>query len=414
MPVSPSDPPSGPISDPTRDPTSDPFGDLNLPDTEEIALYVHWPFCQSKCPYCDFNSHVRDQIDQNRWAKALRTELQTSAARLPSGSGKRRLTSIFFGGGTPSLAAPSVIETVIETAQSLWSVSDSLEITLEANPSSVETSRLKEFREAGINRVSLGVQSLNDEALRFLGRRHNAAQALDAVEAAASLFNRFSFDLIYALPGQSMRAWEKELTQALTFGSDHLSVYQLTIEPGTAFHTAHRLGQFTLPEEQHAEALFDLTQASLAEAGLPAYEISNHAAPGAASRHNLTYWRGGDYLGIGPGAHGRLTRNNKRYSEKRYRLPEKWISTVEATGSGLEEEIPIEPDDVVREAIMMGLRLTQGVDLTPYATILPRVISEQKCRALIEEDLLVRDAHHLQATREGLKKLNALLDYLLN
>lgn len=388
--------------------------DLGERAPSDIALYVHWPFCLSKCPYCDFNSHVRDQIDQRRWAEALTTELRTSAEALGTKGRERRLTSIFFGGGTPSLADPEVIEAVIETAQSLWTTASDLEITLEANPSTVETARLQAFRAAGVNRVSLGVQSLQDEALRFLGRRHDAAQALAAVEAAAQIFPRFSFDLIYALPNQTPKAWKQELRHALSYGGDHLSVYQLTIEPGTAFHTAHRLGQFVLPEDEHAETLYDLTQAVLNDAGLPAYEVSNHAGPGGASRHNLTYWRGGDYLGIGPGAHGRITQKGQRFGTKRLRLPEKWLSTVEKTGNGLEEEIPIDLEEAVREAVMMGLRLKDGIDLSVYKATLPKIIASGKRADLIEEGLLIEQGARLQATKEGMKKLNAVLDYLLN
>ena len=270
-------------------------------DSRGFGLYVHWPFCLSKCPYCDFNSHVRDGVDHGRWRAALLAELDHYGAATAG----RRLTSIFFGGGTPSLMDPGTVGAVIARAGLHWRPAGDIEITLEANPTSVEAERLADFRDAGVNRVSLGVQSLDDDALRFLGRGHSAAEALRAVDLAAGLFARTSFDLIYARPGQDVAAWQRELDRALAHAGDHLSVYQLTIEPGTAFHQAHRRGDLAVPSGDAAAALYEATQVALDAAGLPAYEISNHAAPGAACRHNLTYWRYGDYAGIGPGAHGR-------------------------------------------------------------------------------------------------------------
>ena len=286
-----------------------------------FGLYVHWPFCQSKCPYCDFNSHVRAEIDQSRWAKALTEEIAYFAANTDG----RPLETIFFGGGTPSLMEPVVIASVIDAARREWGFSNDIEITMEANPSSVEAERFAGYAASGVNRVSLGVQSLNDDALKFLGRQHSAADALKAIKIASETFNRWSLDLIYALPEQSQLAWENELYQALSFGSSHLSAYQLTIEPGTAFHGAHARGLFQIPEDDFAGQLFEATQSILSSAGLLNYEISNHAYPGQEARHNLIYWRGGSWVGVGPGAHGRLGVNGHRTAFRQVKTPEAWI-----------------------------------------------------------------------------------------
>ena len=295
-------------------------------DDAGFGVYVHWPFCASKCPYCDFNSHVRAEIDEARWRAALVRELDHFAALAPG----RTVTSIFFGGGTPSLMAPATVAAVIERTANHWRLAGDVEITLEANPTSVEAGRFAGYRDAGVNRVSLGVQSLDDRALGFLGRGHDAAEARAAVAVAHARFPRVSFDLIYARPGQSPAAWRRELAEALQIAGEHLSLYQLTLEPGTAFHARAARGALALPGGDAAAALYDVTQEVLEGAGLPAYEISNHAVPGAESRHNLTYWRSGDYLGVGPGAHGRLTGGGAVLAIAQTRSPERWLAAVEA------------------------------------------------------------------------------------
>jgi len=329
-----------------------------LPETaagkDPLALYVHWPFCVSKCPYCDFNSHVRESVDADLWAEALLSDLAHEAALLPG----RRLESIFFGGGTPSLMPPRIAAAVIEAATRAWSADAGIEITLEANPSSVEASRFADFAAAGVNRVSLGLQALDDAALRFLGRAHDEREGLAALDTAQRSFDRVSFDLIYARPGQTLEGWSAELDRALAFGTEHLSLYQLTIEQGTRFATLARLGELELPDGDTAAELFDLTAARTAAAGLPGYEISNHARPGAESRHNLIYWRYGDYAGIGPGAHGRRT----GLATERVRLPERYLEAVSASGHGISVERPLEDDERAHEALMMGLRLSEGID----------------------------------------------------
>ena len=296
---------------------------------ESLALYVHWPFCLSKCPYCDFNSHVRERVDHGRWRDALLRELRREAGR----AGRRRLQSIFFGGGTPSLMEPDTVAALVADARALFDASAELEVTLEANPTSVERGRLAAFREAGVNRLSLGVQSLDEEALRFLGRRHDAAEAVAALEAARALFPRLSFDLIYARPGQAEAAWRAELRRALALAADHLSLYQLTIEPGTRFATEHARGAFALPADDDAARLYAATAEEAERFGLLPYEVSNYARPGAESRHNLQYWRYGDYLGIGPGAHQRLSLGGALLAARRHRAPEAWLRGWSATGT---------------------------------------------------------------------------------
>uniref|UniRef100_UPI0013DB79AA radical SAM family heme chaperone HemW n=1 Tax=Sandarakinorhabdus rubra TaxID=2672568 RepID=UPI0013DB79AA len=325
---------------------------------EPIALYVHWPFCVTKCPYCDFNSHVRDKVDQEAWAGALLTDLAFEAARLPG----RRLASIFFGGGTPSLMPPATVAAVIEAATRHWAPEPDIEITLEANPSSVEAARFAGFAAAGVNRLSLGVQALDDAALTLLGRPHDVAAALAALDIAQSTFARVSFDLIYDRPGMTREAWDAELARALGFGTTHLSLYQLTIEPGTRFAALHARGQLVMPDEDTSADLFAMTQAMTAAAGLPAYEISNHARPGLESRHNLTYWRYGDYAGIGPGAHGR----RKGVATLRRKKPEQWLAGVAEAGHGMDSETVLAPLERAREALVMGLRLAEGLDAARF------------------------------------------------
>ncbi|MBV8092642.1 MAG: coproporphyrinogen III oxidase, partial [Acetobacteraceae bacterium] len=330
---------------------------------EPLALYIHWPFCLAKCPYCDFNSHVRERIPQARFAAALRTELAWEAARL----GRRPLTSVFFGGGTPSLMAPETVAALIENARALFDPAPDIEITLEANPTSVEASRLAGFRQAGVNRVSLGVQSLDPAALRLLGRQHDPAQAISALETARAIFPRISFDLIYARPGQTEAEWRAELRSALDLVADHLSLYQLTIEPGTAFEGLHRRGAITLPDEDAAAALYSATAEEAARFGLQSYEVSNYARPGAESRHNLSYWRYADYAGIGPGAHGRVSLDGALLATRRHRAPEPWAERVERQGHGTAQETKLSAEEKAREMLIMGLRLDEGVDEARFA-----------------------------------------------
>ncbi len=332
---------------------------MSAPSTTPLALYIHWPFCVSKCPYCDFNSHVRQAVDQRAWQDALLSDLAHEAALLPG----RTISSIFFGGGTPSLMPPATVAALIEAADQRWGLAADCEITLEANPNSVETSNFAALAVAGVNRISIGIQSLDAETLQFLGRAHSVDEGVRAIAAAQAHFARVSFDLITARPGQSLDAWADELGRALSFGTDHLSLYQLTIEPGTRFKTLFDRGDLILPDEDQAADLFQATAELTAAGGLPAYEISNHARPGSESRHNLSYWRYDDYIGIGPGAHGRRV---GRASE-RHKKPENWMNAVVATGHGLKADRALTPADRATEALLMGLRLREGVDLTRIA-----------------------------------------------
>ncbi|MDB5372781.1 MAG: coproporphyrinogen oxidase, partial [Belnapia sp.] len=384
---------------------------------EPIALYIHWPFCAAKCPYCDFNSHVRDSIDQARWRDGLRRELAHEAARANAG-GRRPLASIFFGGGTPSLMDPATAAALIADARALFDAPADLEITLEANPTSVEAARLAEIRDAGVNRLSLGVQALDGAALRFLGRRHDAAQALAALELGRSLFPRLSFDLIYARPDQPEAAWRAELRQALALAADHLSLYQLTIEPGTRFATEYARGAFTLPDADEAARLYWATVEEAARFGLAPYEISNYAKPGAESRHNLVYWRYGDYLGIGPGAHQRLLLNGQLLAGRRHRAPEEWLARVERDGHATTAEESLSPRDRAREALLMGLRLTEGIDparLRARSGLdLAEALDPAMLTACLDEDYLEwTAAGRLRATAEGRMRLDAMLPVLL-
>ncbi len=381
--------------------------------TDPLALYIHWPFCLAKCPYCDFNSHVRERIPQARFAAALRAELAWEAARL----GRRVLGSIFFGGGTPSLMDPATTAALIADAVSLFDPAPDLEITLEANPTSVEAGLLAAFRDAGVNRLSLGVQSLEDAPLRMLGRQHTAADAVAALETARRVFPRLSFDLIYARPGQSLAAWRAELHRALALAADHLSLYQLTVEPGTAFEAQHRRGDLVLPGDEDAAALYEATAEAAAAHGLAQYEISNYAAPGAESRHNLAYWRYGDYAGIGPGAHGRLMLGPTLVATRRHRAPEPWADRVERAGHGSTAEETIAPADRAREMLLMGLRLHEGVDTARFARRtgldLADALDADVLAQALEAGYLVQTADRLTATHEGRVRLDALLPALL-
>jgi len=370
---------------------------------EPLALYVHWPFCVSKCPYCDFNSHVRASIDEDRWRNALLTDLAHEARLLPG----RTLTSIFFGGGTPSLMAPTTVEAIIDAAAASWVPATDIEITLEANPNSVETARFADLRHAGVNRLSLGLQSFNDEALRFLGRAHSAREGFRALEIAQRSFRRVSFDLIYALPGDTEASWSASLGQALSLGTRHLSLYQLTIEPGTRFASMVGRREFEPLDADAAAALYELTDAMTSAAGTPGYEVSNYARPGQESRHNLTYWRYGDYSGIGPGAHGR--RLGAR--TVRHRKPENFLSALAQNGHGIVEEEQLSSVEAGDEALVMGLRLREGVDARAIAERfgLTSIIDSMRVERLVGSGHLELSGTRIALTARG----RLLLDHIL-
>ena len=366
-----------------------------------LALYVHWPFCAKKCPYCDFNSHVRNSVDQDAWRAALLADLAHEASL----TADHRLTSIFFGGGTPSLMPAATVAAVIEAAQRHWHVADDLEITLEANPQSAEAATFAALAQAGVNRLSLGLQRFDDRSLAFLGRLHSAEEGLRALEAAQSAVGRVSFDLITALPGDTVESFDRVLDRALALGTEHVSLYQLTIEPGTRFETMVRKGEFTPIDEELGAQLFELTNDRMTRAGLPPYEISNHARPGAESRHNLAYWRYHDYVGIGPGAHGR--RGGMR--TERHRKPENFLSAVARNGHGLKVEEALGARDAAREALVMGLRLAEGVDTSALAVRFGvPVLDEDATRRLIDQGLLDRNGR-LTLTRAGRLLNDAIL-----
>jgi putative oxygen-independent coproporphyrinogen III oxidase len=379
----------------------------------DLALYIHWPFCKSKCPYCDFNSHVREGVDAARWKNALLAELDHWADETEGA----HVSTVFFGGGTPSLMEPATVAALIERIAARWGLAPEAEITLEANPTSVEASRFRDLRQAGVNRVSLGVQALNDRDLAFLGRGHSVAEARHAVELARKHFPRFSFDLIYARPGQEAASWRAELAEALAMAGDHLSLYQLTIEPGTAFAPAHARGDFELPDDEQAGELFEATQETLGAAGLPAYEISNHARPGQECRHNLAYWRSQDYAGIGPGAHGRLCAGPGRFAARQFRAPETWLEAVEKHGHGTEEIRRLSPAERRAELLMMGLRLAEGISAARFLAATGRSFEDDLGRdrlaPLIEGGFLALDQSALIATPAGRQRLNAVLGRLL-
>lgn len=401
-----------------------------------LAIYIHWPFCKSKCPYCDFNSHVREKVEQARWKKALLSELEYIAAQTPG----RTVTSIFFGGGTPSLMPPETAAALIARVRELWKTAEDVEITLEANPTSVEADTFAHFKEAGINRVSLGVQSLRQDELTFLGRGHSVAEAICAVERARATFARYSFDLIYARPRQRVADWEKELSEALELTGGHLSLYQLTIEENTAFHHAYAKGAFALPDEPEAEALYRLTEAMTAAHGLQAYEVSNYAAPGQESRHNLAYWQGREYVGIGPGAHGRLRCGDverKRCEEEEFspshhiaisphptriatqtlKSPERWLEQVEREGHGVEVWQALEAAQEIEERVMMGLRLRQGIGYEDFQAQTGRNLAGHinlpKRDLYIQKGLLENNPSRLQPTLAGRLVLTTLTAELL-
>ena len=377
-----------------------------------LSIYIHWPFCKFKCPYCDFNSHVREKIVHRDWTAAYLREMAHTRAQ----TGARRIESVFFGGGTPSLMEPETVARVIEGIDDLWGLPPNTEITLEANPTSVEAGKLQGFKTAGVNRVSLGVQSLRDADLKQLGRQHSAAEALAAVKTAASVFDRYTFDLIYARPDQTVQLWREELNEALQYAGDHMSLYQLTIEEGTAFHTLHQRGDLKVPDEETAAVLYEATQEIMEARGMPAYEVSNHARPGAESRHNLVYWRYQDYAGIGPGAHGHLTVEGRKLATRTHLAPEIWQERVAAHSHGAHPHEEISPEKRRTEMLMMGLRLAEGIPLDAFAREtgmgLMAFAGEDKVRALEKEGLLAYNGETLRATAAGRQKLNAVLRFL--
>lgn len=371
-----------------------------------FGLYLHWPYCQTKCPYCDFNSHVMGAVDQKEWRAAYLAQI----ARYAEETAGNLLQTIYFGGGTPSLMEPELVADIIAAIQGSWPTTNDLEITLEANPGSVEVGRFQAYRAAGVNRVSLGLQALNDDALKALGRAHSKSEAFAALEVAKSTFERVNFDLIYARQFQSLDEWRKELAEALTLAGDHLSLYQLTVEEGTAFHKRAAIGRLPgLPQEELGAEMFDLTQEMTAAAGLPAYEVSNHARVGSESRHNLIYWRGGDYVGIGPGAHGRLTGADGRAATVAHKNPLKWLQSVNNFDTAESERETLPPEDIAIEYLLMAMRTNEGVNLTRYHDIRGTALSQEKIQNLWDLDLVEITEGHLKTTAKGRPLLNAIL-----
>ena len=372
-----------------------------------FGVYVHWPFCLSKCPYCDFNSHVRAQpVDEARFVAAFRAELAHRAKLAPG----RTVQSIFFGGGTPSLMKPATVSAILEAIASNWTVARDAEITLEANPTSVEAERFRGYRAAGVNRVSLGVQAMNDVDLKALGRLHSAAEAMNAVAVATSIFDRASFDLIYARPGQTPQAWRAELMQALKHAPEHLSLYQLTIEPDTMFERLRDAGRLIVPDIETQRELWDVTQDIMNTAGMPAYEVSNHARPGGESRHNLIYWRYGEYAGVGPGAHGRLITARGRIAHSTEKHPEMWLTIVEADGHGLVENDLLSTEEQGDEFLLMGLRLAEGIDPQRYELLTGKPLDFERIKSLSEDGMIERTVDGmLRVTSEGFPVLDAVV-----
>ena len=383
------------------------MADVDHRERPRFGVYVHWPFCLSKCPYCDFNSHVRHAaIDESRFVRAFSAEIAATAARVPG----RTVSTIFFGGGTPSLMQPQTTGAILEAIAQHWPMASDVEITLEANPSSVEATRFAGYRAAGVNRVSIGLQSLDDGALRALGRLHSAREGLDAIAVARSVFDRYSFDLIYARPGQTPDAWAVELRGALAEAGEHLSLYQLTIEQGTPFHLLHASGKLMTPDEDTARALYDVTQMVCADAGLPAYEVSNHSRPGRECRHNLVYWRAHEYAGIGPGAHGRLEIEGSRYATATEKRPEQWLTLVEARGHGLITDEALTREEAADEFLLMGLRLAEGVDPARYAALAGRPLDDCRINILREQGLVeMTHVGRLRVTMVGFPVLDAVV-----
>lgn len=384
-------------------------GAMLLPDTGEpgFGIYVHWPFCAAKCPYCDFNSHVRHKpVDQERFTAAFLKEMQTMRTL----GGPKVVSSIFMGGGTPSLMEPATVGAILDGIAKYWHVPDGIEITMEANPSSVEAERFRGYRAAGVNRVSMGVQALNDRDLKFLGRLHDVADALKAIKLAREIFPRMSFDLIYARPNQTVEEWEKELAEAISYAVDHLSLYQLTIEEGTAFYGLHKAGKLIVPDGEHSAVLYEATQEITARHGMPAYEVSNHARPGAESRHNLTYWRYGDYAGIGPGAHGRLSQSKFKLATATERNPEAWLELVERQGHGMIDQEMLGFDEQADELLLMGLRLREGIDLVRWQSLSGRELDPDREDFLIQHGFVERLGNsRIRCTPSGMLILDSVV-----
>jgi putative oxygen-independent coproporphyrinogen III oxidase len=378
----------------------------------EFGIYVHWPFCAAKCPYCDFNSHVRSKIDEAGWTNAIVRELEWMAAL--QGAEKPAVQTVFFGGGTPSLMSGIAVASVLDAIARLWPAANDIEITLEANPASADAQRFAAYRAAGVNRLSLGVQALNDADLKFLGRLHNVAEAKSALASALNTFERVSLDLIYARPDQTPQEWRAELKEALSFGTEHLSLYQLTIEPATPFAVLARSGALKIPEDDEAAVLYEITQELCEGAGRPAYEISNHAQAGAECRHNLIYWRYGDYVGVGPGAHGRITIDGMRIASFCEKLPERWRESVERLGHGIVEQNEISREDAAREHLLMNLRLTEGLDLSSYESRWNTKLESARIDSLISGGFLARNETHLIATPRGRLVLDGVIAELAN
>ncbi len=377
-----------------------------MPSEAPFGVYVHWPFCKAKCPYCDFNSHVRHGgIDEARFLAGYLKELAHFASLAP----RRRVSSIFFGGGTPSLMAPTTVSAIIAAISTHWGLADDAEITLEANPTSVEAENFAGYRSAGVNRLSLGIQALDDYSLKTLGRMHTAEEALQALALAKRHFEHVSFDLIYAREGQTTHEWREELARALDHAADHLSLYQLTVEDGTPFAVRHGAGTLHIPDSELAEEMYVVTQELCEAAGLPAYEISNHARPGFESRHNLLYWHGHDYAGLGAGAHARITTGGVRRALSTLKSPEGWLAQVEAEGHGIVSDDALSAEDAAEEYLLMGLRLAEGIDLARLAEIGGSGLSEDRLAALEGEGLIARNGSHLAATRDGRLVLNRLI-----
>jgi oxygen-independent coproporphyrinogen-3 oxidase len=377
----------------------------NRADSSGFGVYVHWPFCSSKCPYCDFNSHVRSDIDEELFVGAFVREIGHWAKVALD----RRVDSIFFGGGTPSLMSAVAVDTILEAIARNWMVHTGTEITLEANPSSVEAARFRDYRSAGVNRVSLGVQSLDAHSLRTLGRLHTVDEARSAINVARSTFDRYSFDLIYARVGQTIAEWRRELSEALAIGSRHLSLYQLTIEAGTPFAELHSRGKITTPDEDAAREFFEVTAELTQRAGLPAYEISNHAAPGEESRHNLLYWRYGEYVGVGPGAHSRVVMKEARHASQNLRAPGAWAAQVERLGHGLAEDVVLTQAEEADEMLLMGLRLSEGLDLAKLASLTGYAPCDAAIKGLVALNLVVSKGSRLSALPGGRPVLNEIV-----
>jgi oxygen-independent coproporphyrinogen-3 oxidase len=380
---------------------------MRIANESPFGVYLHWPFCLSKCPYCDFNSHVRHSaIDEARFVRAFAAEIAATAERAPG----RTVSTVFFGGGTPSLMQPATVAAILDEVARHWAVAPDVEITLEANPTSVEATRFRGYRAAGVNRVSLGVQALDDAALRQLGRLHTAEEALAAVAIARRIFERYSFDLIYARPQHTAQGWAAELARAIGEAAEHLSLYQLTIEPETPFATLAAAGKLAVPDDDHARELYDVTQAVCAAHGLPAYEISNHARPGGECRHNLVYWRGHEYAGIGPGAHGRLDIDGRRFATATEKRPEAWLARVEAAGHGLVVDEPLTAEERADEFLLMGLRLAEGIDPARYAALAGRPLDAARIATLHAEGVVETTVGgHLRVTLSGFPVLDAVV-----